>query len=339
MADRNSWLSLTREQVIEPELPLCDPHHHLWDHPGSRYLAEEFMADIAGGRDGGHRVASTVFVECMQFYRASGPEALRPVGETEFIERLAGPYQSTGGTTHIAAAIVGFADLTLGDAAEPVLQAHMAASSRFRGIRYATAWDASEQVHNAHTKPPRGLMQSAGFRTGLACLQRLGLSFDAWLYHPQIPELTELAQAFPGLRIVLDHMAGPLGIGPYSGERDEVFDAWRSALAGLAACDNVHVKLGGRTMTMAGYGWHRREAPPGSAELAEAIGPYYRTCIDLFGAERCMFESNFPVDRAGCSYTVLWNAFKRLTADYSPTERAALFHDTATKFYRLDSNG
>lgn len=336
--DHNPWLARTREAAVEPEMPICDPHHHLWDYPGSRYLAGEFLDDIASEPDGGHRLVSTVFVECLQFYRAQGPEELRPVGETEFIDSIAGPYAARIGTTEVAAAIVGFADLTLGPAVQAVLEAHLAASERFRGIRHATAWDASDRVHNAHTRPAEGLMRTAQFRAGLACLERLGLSFDAWLYHPQLPELVELAHAFPGLTIVLDHMAGPLGIGPYSDSRDAVFAVWRKGLSELARCENVHVKLGGRTMTMAGFGWHRREAPPGSAELAQAMGPYYRSCIELFGFERCMFESNFPVDRASCSYTILWNAFKRLSADYSPTERAALFHDTATRVYRLSKH-
>jgi len=336
MPDRDAWLALTREQPIEPELPLCDPHHHLWIHPGSRYLADEFLADLGGGVDGGHRVVSTVFVECLQFYRPAGPEQLRPVGETEAVDSMAGVYQTAEGSTNVAAAIIGFADLALGPAVQTVLEAHLAASRRFRGIRYATAWDASDKIHNAHTRPAQDLMQSPQFRAGLASLDRLGLSFDAWVYHPQLPELTDLARTFPGLTIVLNHMAGPLGIGPYAGCRQEVFDTWREGLAGLACCNNVFVKLGGRTMTMAGFGWHQRERPPGSAELASAIGPYYRACIELFGADRCMFESNFPVDRASCSYTVLWNAYKRLSADYSAAERAALLHDTAARVYRLN---
>jgi predicted TIM-barrel fold metal-dependent hydrolase len=211
----------------------------------------------------------------------------------------------------------------------------MAASKRFRGIRHASAWDASEQVHNAHTNPARDLLQNAEFRQGLACVERLGLSFDAWLFHPQIPQLVALAQAFPRLPIVLNHMAGPLGIGPYSGQKDEVFAAWRKDMAGLARCENVCVKLGGRTMTSAGFGWHKAAAPPGSADLAAAAAPYFQACIALFGPGRCMFESNFPVDKASCSYTVLWNAFKRVTADYSAAERKALFHDSAVRFYRL----
>ena len=333
MADREKWLSLTAEAAIEPELLICDPHHHLWDYPGSRYLIDEFSADIGGG----HRVDKTVFVECRQFYRSDGPDAFRPVGETEFIDRIAGPVNTRSGVTDVAAGIVGFADLSLGSAVQPVIEAHLEASRRFRGVRHASAWDASDRVHNAHTNPPQHLFQDPEFRVGLACLERQGLSFDAWLFHPQIPELTDLAQAFPDLTVVLNHMAGPLGIGPYAEDRAKEFANWEHSMAGLARCANVYIKLGGRCLTMAGFGWHKREAPPGSAELAATIGPYYRTCIEYFGPEHCMFESNFPVDRASCSYTVLWNAFKRLTEDYSASERAALFHDTASWVYRLQA--
>jgi predicted TIM-barrel fold metal-dependent hydrolase len=353
MADRSAWLELTREAVLEPELPICDSHHHLWDYPDSRYLVDEFLRDIdgdsAGNSAGGHKIISSVFVECLQFYRAEGPPELRPVGETEFVDSIAGMYPAPGGKVaapagqvnvpagqvNVAAGIVGFADLALGAAVEPVLEAHMAASARFRGVRHASAWDASEQVHNAHTRPVWNLLQTDRFRQGLACVEGKGLSFDAWLFHPQIPQLTELAQAIPDLPIVLNHMAGPLGIGPYAGQREEVFGQWRRNMAELARCENVCVKLGGRTLSSAGFGWHKRAAPPGSAELAVAMAPYFHACIELFGAGRCMFESDFPVDKASCSYTVLWNAFKRLTADYSKAERSALFCDTAMRFYRL----
>lgn len=331
MTDREDWLGLTVERALEPDLPICDPHHHLWDYPTSRYLVDEFLADFGGG----HRVEQTVFVECRQFYRADGPEALRPVGETAFVDSLAGPVAAPHGPIELAAGIVGFADLCLGAGVEAVLDAHAAASDRFRGVRHATAWDESDRIHNAHTHPSRGLMGDAAFRAGAACLERLGLCFDAWLYHHQLAELSDLARALPGLRIVLDHMAGPLGIGPYAGRRDEVFEEWRRGLTGLAACSNVYVKLGGRTMAMAGFGWHKRPRPPGSDDLATALEPYIETCIALFGADRCMFESNFPVDRAGVSYTVLWNAFKRITRGYSEAERAALFAGTARHFYDI----
>jgi predicted TIM-barrel fold metal-dependent hydrolase len=239
--------------------------------------------------------------------------------------------------TQVAAGIVGFADLTLGDAVRPVLEAHMDASSRFRGIRHASAWDPHERIHNAHTRPPPQLLSSDNFRDGIAQLTELGLSFDAWLYHLQIPELTDLALANPGLSIILDHMAGPLGIGPYARQGDDVYQQWEKHMAVLSQCENVTVKMGGRAMTMSGFGWHKLERPPGSVELAAAMAPYFNSCIDLFGPQRCMFESNFPMDRASCSYTVLWNTFKRVSQGFSETERAALFHDTAARVYRLTS--
>ena len=329
MSDREAWLELTNEEALDPDLPICDPHHHLWNHPGSRYLVDEFRRDISGG----HRVTKTVFVECLQFYNEQGQEDFRPVGETAFVDRITIETPING--TEVAAGIVGFADLTLGDKVRPVLEAHIEASPRFRGIRHASAWHPDERIHNAYTRPPQHLLKSHMFRAGLAHLAELGLSFDAWLYHSQLPELIELAAAFPQLSIILNHMAGPLGIGPYAGKREEVFQQWRQHMAELSGCDNVYVKLGGRTMTMSGFGWHKRERPPGSIELAGAMAPYFDTCIDLFGSERCMFESNFPVDRASCSYTVLWNAFKRTSQDRSDSERAALFHDTAARVYRL----
>ena len=332
MTDQTPWLERTVEAALEPELEICDPHHHLWDYPDSRYLVDEFLADTGGG----HHVTRTVFVECLNAYRTDGPEELRPVGETDYVEQLAAISDATGNATRVAAGIVGFADLSLGAAVQPVLEAHLKASKRFRGIRHVSAWDASDQIRNAHTNPPEKLLDDSKFREGFACLHDLGLSFDAWLYHQQLPELTELARAFPDTTIVLDHIGGPIGIGPYAGKREEIFDAWRQDIAALAQCDNVTVKLGGLTMSSAGFRWHKREAPPGSEELADVMAPYYRHCIEQFGADRCMFESNFPVDRLSCSYAVLWTAFKRLSQAYSETERTALFHDTATRVYRLD---
>lgn len=328
-----AWLQLTAEEVLDPLLPICDPHHHLWDYPQNRYLLDELLQDTGGG----HNVAETVFVECMAMYRKAGPRAMKPVGETEFVQGIAAQSASGQyGPTAVAAGIVSFADLTLGAAVEPVLEAHVAASrNRFRGIRHATSWHASPDIRNAHTQPPEGLLFDAKFREGFARLQKLGLSFDAWLYHTQLFDLVDLARAFPDTTIILNHVGGPLGIGPYIGKRKEVFEDWRRGIAAVAACSNVVVKLGGLTMTMCGFDWHKRDKPPTSAELAETNGPYYLYCIEQFGVKRCMFESNFPVDKASCSYTVLWNSFKRLTHNFSPEERAALFHDTAARVYRL----
>ena len=331
-ASREDWLGLTQEAPIDPDLPIIDPHHHLWDHPGGRYLLDELLADTAG-----HNVVKTVFVECLSMYDHDAPTEMQPVGETDFVRGLSDMSRSRGeGAMEVAAGIVGFADLLLADAAAPVLEAHMAAGGgRFKGIRHASSWDPSKEIRNAHTRPPEGLLLDAGFRKGFSLLNKYNLSFDTWLYHPQLAELADLAQAFSGTPIILDHMGGVLGIGPYAGNRDEVYASWQKGIDAVAACDNVAIKLGGLCMSSCGFGWHQQEKPPTSEALAEAMKPYVHHCIERFGIKRCMFESNFPVDKVSCSYTVLWNAFKRLTADFPPDERAALFHDTAASVYRL----
>ena len=320
------------EEILEPQLPIVDPHHHLWDHAQSRYLLDELLADTGSG----HHVTATVFVECMSMYRADGPDAMKPVGETEFVNGVAAMSASGRyGATRVAAAIVGFADLTLGERVGAVLDAHLAASPRFRGIRHAAGWDASDEVRNSHTKPPRGLFLESGFRRGFAELGRRGLSFEAWLYHPQLADLVGLAKAFPETTIVLDHFGGPLGIGPYAGKRAEIFQSWKSAIRSVADCPNVVAKLGGLVMPLNGFGLHKRAAPVTSSELADLTREWYLHTIDVFGPARCMFESNFPVDKVSCSYRVLWNSFKRIAAAFSPAEKAAMFSGTATRVYRL----
>ncbi|HSB73175.1 MAG TPA: amidohydrolase family protein [Candidatus Methylomirabilis sp.] len=332
---RDGWLRLTAEDPLEPALPICDPHHHLWDRPDDRYLLDELLQDIQGG----HKIVSTVFIECRSMYRQDGPEEMKPVGETEFVQGVAARRAGgQPGSANVAAGIIGHADLTLGAAVARVLEGHLAASpDRFRGIRHICVWDASPAV--PITAPVRrpGVMLDRTFREGFACLQAYGLSFEAWLYFPQLPELASLARAFPGVPIILNHIGGVLGIGPYAGRRDEVFQAWKRGSAEVAACPNVVVKLGGLGMPRSGFGWEARTAPPASAELVVATAPYYLTCIELFGPRRCMFESNFPVDKASYSYGVVWNSFKRMTQSFSAAERAALFHDTAARVYRLAS--
>ena len=317
------------EAPLEPDLAICDPHHHLWRRPNNPYLLHDFLCDASGG----HRIVSSVAVECGAMYRETGPPELRPVGETEFLEGIAAESSSAGTPTTVAAAIVAYADLALGEGVTAVLEAHLRASpTRLRGIRYSTMWDASDSFRSV---PRPGLLRDAAVRKGFACLQRHGLSFDAWLYHPQIPELVELARAFPDVTIILDHIGGPLGLGPYEGRRNEVFQAWSADITALSSCPNVVLKLGGVGSLRSGYDWHTREPKPGSAELAEAMRPYFEFCIEKFGAGRCMFESNFPVDRVSYSYVPVWNAFKIMSRGYSDTERAALFHDTAAQVYRL----
>ena len=329
----DAWLALTREEALEPDLPICDPHHHLWDRPDHRYILPEFLADTGSG----HRIETTVFLECHSFYRADGPFEMRPVGEAEFVNGVAAMSASGRyGPTRVAAAFVGFADLTLGARAEPVLRALIAAGNgRFRGVRHFAAWDPGFVIGSSDSRPSPGLYRDATFREGFACLGRLGLTFDAWVYHPQFADVVDLAHAFPGQPIVVNHVGGPIGVGPYEGRRDEVFPAWRDGIRAVAACPNVHMKLGALSSKRAGFGWHERERPPSSEELAAAWRPYIETCIEAFGPSRCMFESNVPVDKASCSYGVLWNAFKRIAAGASATEKADLFRDTAHRFYRV----
>lgn len=334
---RPGWIEQqAAEPVIDPDRPIVDPHHHLWDRRSWRYLLPELLADTGSG----HRVTHTVFVDCMAFYRAGGPAAMRPLGEVEFANGVAAMSASgVYGPTRVCAGIVGHADLAQGARVRELLEAQCrAAGARFKGIRHAGGWDASPLIHDSHTQPPPGLYGEPRFREGFAELGALGLVFDAWQYHPQLGDVTALARAFPGTTIVLDHCGGPLGVGPYAGRADDTFAHWRRDLAELARCDNVVVKLGGLGMPIGPFDFHRGERPPTSAELAHAWRPWIETCIECFGASRCMFESNFPVDRASTGYAVLWNAFKRLAAGAGADEKAALFAGTAARVYRLDPN-
>ena len=344
MYNQSAWLAKRVEAALEPGLPICDPHHHLWDHHvafANRYLLDEFLADIGGGGGGGHNVVSTVFLECEAFYRANVDETMAPVGEIEAINGVAAMSASgLYGKTRVAAAMVGFADLRLGEAVGDVLAAEIqAGGGRFRGVRHSSAHDPSGAIIGADGTNPNGdVFADATFRQGFGQLAPLNLSFDSWLYHPQIPELTDLAQAFPETAIVLGHVGGPLGIGPYAGRRDEIFATWARDMTALSACANVHVKLGGLAMKLTGFGHHKLDQPPSSEILAGDWRPYLMHCIEAFGPERCMFESNFPVDRASCAYTTLWNAFKHVTVDFSAADKAALYHDTATRFYRIEES-
>jgi predicted TIM-barrel fold metal-dependent hydrolase len=331
---RQDWLDRRKEAILEPELPIVDPHHHLWDKPDGRYLLDELLADT----NSGHNIVATVFVQARAMLRATGPAEMRHVGETEFVNGVAAMSASgTYGRMRACAAIVGHADLTLGSRVEPVLAAHIrAGGDRFRGIRYISAWDADTSIRNPAYSPPPGLLGDRAFREGFAVLSRLGLTFDAWLYHPQIGEVAELARAFPETRIVLNHVGGPIGIGAYAGRHKEVFPVWAASIKALAACPNVNVKLGGLGMRLGGFGFHERPEPPSSETLAATWRPYIETCIAAFGATRSMFESNFPVDKGSCSYPVFWNACKLLARGASAAEKADLFAGTAARFYRLD---
>ena len=322
----------TREEILDPDLPICDCHHHLWDRPKSHYLLDEYLADARGG----HNIRSSVYVDCVSMYRSAGREVLRTLGETEFADAVAEQSLVIPGGPKVCAGIVGFADLNLGHAVAEVLDAHQSASKRFRGIRHCAAWDPSDQIQNAHTNPFEHMLASTAFRQGFSELQKRNLSFDAWVFHPQIPDVTALAHAFPDTVIVLDHLGCPLGIGPYAGKRAEVFVEWKAGMEKLAQCPNVVVKLGGIQMPLNGWGFHKMPSRPGSEQIAALTGDYYLHTIDMFGADRCMFESNYPADQPSAAYAVIWNAFKKMTADFSAADRVALFHDNAVRVYRLE---
>jgi L-fuconolactonase len=322
------WLAKRSEDILEPQLPIIDPHHHLWDHPGNRYLLDELLADV----NSGHNIVATVFIQCGSGYRTSGPEEMRPIGESEFVRAIAEEADRRGSKTKICAGIVSFADLRLPQVDGVLAGQIEAAGGRFRGIRHIAAHDPAIIGASSYVPPP-GLMDDPNFRRGLKRLPAHDLTFEAWIYHPQIKSLTDVARECPEVKIVLNHFGGPLGVGPY--KRDAVFPGWRADIKALSACPNVYVKLGGLAMIVNAFDFHLAPLPPSSGELANAWRPYVDACIESFGADRCMFESNFPVDKGACSYPVLFNAFKRLASGASATEKADLFADTASRFYRL----
>jgi len=323
-----TWLAQYQEDILEPELKICDAHHHLWDYPSYRYRSEELLADIASG----HNVVSTVYMECMWAYDRAAEEHLKAVGETRFVRAEQEKYQ--GSKTEIVKAMVGNTNLCWSRVAES-LDAHMAANSGFRGIRHASGWHPDAAIPRTHMGAGQGLLADKQFRLGFAELEKRNLSFDAWLYHNNIVELVALADAFPNTTIVLDHCGGPLGIGPYAGKRDEVLAEWKFAIKELSERENVFVKIGGMNMQLNGFAWEKKALPPSSQLLKEATKPFYLYCIEQFGVNRCMWQSNFPVDKVSCSYAVLWNSFKRICEDFSKQEKACLFHDTAAAVYKF----
>ncbi len=345
---------MTSEAILEPDLPIVDPHHHLWDRRAfsddptgpvkhgfehvarlaSRYMFEELLADASSG----HNVRATVFVDCGAMYRADGPEAFKSVGETEFVNGVAARSASgLYGDFRACAGIVSNVNLeAVGSGAAEVLEAHIAAGGgRFRGIRNIAAHDPDPDVLGPLARTPPGLYRSARFREGYARLAPLGLSFDAWVLEPQLPDVIDLARAFPETPMVLDHVGTPVGIAGYAGTREARFGVWRDNIRALAKSPNVFVKLGGLAMVFPGFKSFMQKPPASSEQLAAEWKPYIETCIEAFGPDRCMFESNFPVDLCGATYPVLWNAFKRLAAGCSADEKTALFSGAASKFYRL----
>lgn len=325
------WLAQANEPVLFPEIPIIDAHHHLWNEAGVPYLLEEFAGDLGCG----HNVVASVFVQAHYGYRTDGPPHLAPVGETEKVTALAAAARARG-LPRVAEAIVAFADLNRGSAAAEVIEAHTAvAEGRLRGIRHSVSRDPEFPDGIVLRPAPAGMLAEPVYREGLREVAKAGLSYDAMLYSRQIPELTALARAMPDLPIVLDHIGCVIGVGPYETRMDEQFSVWRQYMAELAQCPNVTVKIGGFGMIICGARWHEAATPPTSETLAAAWQPWFDSCIELFGPQRCLFESNFPVDKAMYPYRTLWNAFKRLTVNLSPGERAALFAGTAARTYRI----
>jgi L-fuconolactonase len=324
-----AWLDRHNEPILDPGLPIIDPHHHLWLRDGNVYLAPDLLTDIASG----HNVVATVFEECHSMYRQDGPEPEQSLGETEFVTGVAAMAASGAyGTAKLCARMIGRVDLLLGSRARPLLERHVITSGgRFAGIRQSTAWDASDRIHKVAPMP--NVLSDSTFRAGFAELSALGLVFDAWVYHPQLREVADLAVAFPNTQIVLNHVGSPILGGPYAADRAAVFADWRAGMAALAKHPNVTVKLGALPIRLPGVSTASKELPPSSEEVAEAWRPWLHTSIELFGAKRCMFESNFPVQKRWCSYQVVWNAFKRIAAGASADDKAALFAGTAARVY------
>lgn len=324
---REDWLALTQEPVLAPEQPILDAHHHMWDRPEGRYRSEELMQDLGQGHD----IRASIYVQCRTGYRALGPAELQPVGEIETILDWgrATPDHPTG--------IIGFADLQLGAAVRPVLEALAeAGQGKLCGIRNTTAYHADPAVRSNPRPAPDGLLRSDAFRAGAGLLSEFGLTLDVWAYQTQLDEVCALAKALPDLTIVIDHCGGPLGVGPYRHDDPTAFAEWRNAVRRVAVHPNTRVKIGGFGLSVMGYNYASRPTPPHSNELAADWAPHVETCLEAFGAERSMFESNFPVDKGQFGYRAVWNAFKRLAAPLTDRERADLFWRCASRCYGID---
>jgi predicted TIM-barrel fold metal-dependent hydrolase len=324
----DEWLNQVGEEILEPDLEIIDPHHHLWPHDGPMAYG---LADLEADLSSGHNVVGTVFVECGAAYQRGGEDPMAPVAETHFVAAQAALASRPG-----IAGIVGSADLCRVDVLDDVLDAHIdAGGGLFKGIRHSLSHALYPEVLRIPGRAPAGLAADPAFRAGVARLGERGLTYDTWLYHYQAQEFRDLARAVPGTTMVLDHFCTPLGVGPYAGQAEEIFSQWHRDIAEIAACPNVVAKLGGLAMPDNGFGWDLAERPPTSEEFVAAQRRYYERAIEVFGPERCMFESNFPVDRLSLSYSVLWNGLKKISATYSPAERAAMFAGTARRVYRL----
>jgi L-fuconolactonase len=330
-----AWYTQVSEDIIEPERPIIDPHHHLWS--GWRFgIPEYLLKDLWGDTGSGHKIIKTVFIECGARYREVGPDHLKPVGETEFVADIADQSARAGSNKAVIAGIVGHADLTLGGLVDDVLDALEAAGKGlFRGIRHAGAHHPFPEEAFLPGRHPSGLFLDEKFQAGVRLLGKRGYTYESWHYHMQLRDFYALARSAPETTIILDHFGTPLGTKSFRDQREAIFEQWKVDIKRLAECPNVYAKLGGLAMPDNGFGWHQAAKPATSDELVFAQKRYYLHTIECFGVRRCMFESNFPVDKLSISYAVLWNAFKKMVATFSEDEKQALFHDTAAKVYRL----
>ena len=325
------WLNQVREDIIEPERRIVDPHHHLWIRPGHQYLLPELWFDTGSG----HCIEKTIYVECKSQFRQDGPEHLRCLGETEFVAKQAESSTGHEGRAEIAG-IISFADLTAGEEVQEVLEGHeRLGKGRFRGIRHPLAFARHPEVLWLPGRGVENLYQHEGFRSGVRLLGKMNLTYDSWHYHYQNSEFADLARAAPDTQMVLDHFGTPLGVGPYANRRDEIFAQWKKDIADIARCENVVAKLGGMAMPDNGFNWHTRDRPATSDEWVNAQSRYYLHAIECFGPDRCMLESNFPVDRRSISYAVLYNGLKKMVAGFSEDEKHAMFRGTAERVYRI----
>jgi L-fuconolactonase len=332
-----AWLAQVSEEIIDPQRVIIDPHHHLWQ---SRHFGDYLLEDLWRDTASGHRIEKTVFIECRAFYNKDAAPHLQSLGETSAITVIAKQSLASGVNRAQIAGIVGHVDLCLAEESEDLLRetlaSHCTASDGLlKGIRHSGAYDKNSDNFFIRPRAPAYLYGKESFRRGLKILAELGLSYDTWHYHHQNEDYCELAQANPECTMILDHFGSPLGVGIYAGCRDEIFQQWKDDIRAIAKCPNVYAKLGGLAMPDNGFGWHKNSRPPSSDEFVSRQKRYYLHTIECFGPERCMFESNFPVDRLSVSYQVVWNSFKKMVQDFSEAEKHAMFYGTASRVYRL----
>ncbi len=330
MFDNDKWLAQVQEDVVEPDREIIDPHHHLWPQPEMHYNLDELWQDT----DAGHKITQTVFMECRAAYRETGPDHLKCAGETEFVAKAAAR-SATDPSRATISGIISHVDL-MSEHRDEIIDAHEdAGNGLFRGVRHSGAHDPHPEALSIPGRGIKNQYANEAFRRGVARLGERGLTYDTWHYHHQNMDYRDLALAVPGTTMILDHFGTPLGVGAYAGKREEIFAAWKDDIAAIAECPNVYAKLGGLAMPDNGFGWNDRDTPPTSDEFVAAQGRYYDHAIACFGPDRCMFESNFPVDRLSISYRVLWNGLKKIAAKYSEAEQAQMFSGVARKVYRL----